>query len=152
MVLNRNSFYFPFLNPIGLKASVGFGYAQSLLENKPLPQVRLVNELAIGGQGTVRGHVPRSIAAPSTARSVFFYNVRGEVLFPLFDDFGVATFYDMGQLYSDYIPTPLTHGVGVGFRYKTPVGPISVDFAQGFGYFGESTDKSVRFYFTVGTI
>jgi outer membrane translocation and assembly module TamA len=58
----------------------------------------------------------------------------------------------MGQLFPDYQSTEMTHGVGFGFRYKTPVGPVSVDFAKGFGNFGKSADRTVRFYFTVGTI
>jgi outer membrane protein insertion porin family len=152
MLLNRNSFYVPIFNPVGLTMSFGLGYAHSLLALQPLPDVRLVNELAIGGQGSVRGHAPRSIFGSSGTRNVFFYNARSEFLIPLFADFGLATFYDMGQLFPDYQSTEMTHGVGVGFRYKTPVGPVSVDFAKGFGNFGKSADRTVRFYFTVGTI
>lgn len=153
MLQNRNSFYIPFLNPVGLTVSVGMAYAHSILGNQPLPDVRLINELAIGGQGSIRGHAPRSIFGASGTRNVFFYNARGEFTIPLFSDFGLAVFYDMGQLFPDYRATGIAHGAGLGFRYKTPVGPVSVDFAQGFGSnFGSSTDRSVRFYFTVGTI
>jgi outer membrane protein insertion porin family len=152
MILNRNSFYIPFFNPLGLTVSLGAGYAHSLLSAQPLPDVRLINELAIGGQGSVRGHAPRSIFGSSGTRSVAFYNARTELTAPLFSDFGMALFYDLGQLFPEYRPNDITHGAGVGFRYKTPVGPVSVDFAQGFGNFGQSSDKSVRFYFTVGTI
>ncbi|HEY2115552.1 MAG TPA: POTRA domain-containing protein, partial [Candidatus Angelobacter sp.] len=44
---------------------------------------------------------------------------------------GGAVFYDAGNVYSNVtfknVFTDLTHTVGFGFRYKTPVGPVRID-------------------------
>ena len=66
-----------------------------------------------------------------------------ELRFPLYgDNIGAVLFHDAGNVYSgvgslsfrihqrdlrdfDY----MVHAVGIGFRYKTPVGPVRVDFA-----------------------
>jgi len=49
----------------------------------------------------------------------------------LFGDFGVATFADAGQVSADNAPFggPLRVGMGVGFRYYTPIGPVRLDVA-----------------------
>jgi outer membrane translocation and assembly module TamA len=63
-------------------------------------------------------------------------------------DLSFAVFGDTGQLFPDWRTEPRHDGVGVGVRYKTPVGPVVVDFAQGLG----PDRESVKFYFTVGTL
>jgi outer membrane translocation and assembly module TamA len=40
--------------------------------------------------------------------------------------------------------------VGIGVRYKTPVGPVVIDFAKGLG--SATYAQGVRLYFTVGSI
>jgi translocation and assembly module TamA len=47
----------------------------------------------------------------------------------LFGDFGVATFADAGQVSADNAPFggTLRVGMGVGFRYYTPIGPVRLD-------------------------
>ena len=59
---------------------------------------------------------------------------------PLFLDIGMASFFEMGEL--DVLrdqsekgkrSTGLRSGAGFGFRYGTPVGPISVDWAYNIG-------------------
>jgi outer membrane protein insertion porin family len=47
---------------------------------------------------------------------------------------GGAVFYDAGNVYSNVtfknVASNLTHTVGFGFRYKTPVGPVRVDIGH----------------------
>ena len=47
---------------------------------------------------------------------------------------GGAAFYDAGNVYSSVsfknVASDLTHTVGFGFRYKTPVGPVRVDIGH----------------------
>ncbi len=149
LALMRNSFYVPLGPSIGFAFYAGFGYAHSLISG-PIARARLVNELSLGGQGSIRGIAPRSLTSPDplTTKDIAFYNGRAEMNVRLFDDFGVAVFFDSGQIFPGFRATARADGVGMGLRYKTPVGPVVIDFAQGLGALRES----VKFYFTVGTI
>ena len=146
--LQRNTFYIPLSRELTWAIYLGSGWAKALL-NKPLPEARLANELALGGQGTIRGYAPRLFRAPSGIREMAFYNIRTEVSFPLFGEVSGALFFDSGQLFPDLTPDNRNDGVGVGIRYKTPVGPIVLDLAHGMSPAAESI---VRFTFTVGSI
>jgi len=117
--------------------------------DKGLPEARLANELALGGQGSIRGYAPRLFRAPLGTRELAFYNVRSELSFPLFGDVSGAVFFDTGQLFPELKPEARNDGVGVGVRYKTPVGPVVLDLAHGLSPAAESM---VRFTFTVGSI
>nr|WP_023597114.1 autotransporter assembly complex family protein [Pandoraea pnomenusa] len=47
-------------------------------------------------------------------------------------DWGGAVFWDVGTATDDYRhPTPLYHGVGLGVRWRSPVGPVNVDLGYG---------------------
>lgn len=50
----------------------------------------------------------------------------------LIKGFGVATFLDGGQVwgnFKDLGTTPIQYGLGGGFRYRSPIGPIRIDLA-----------------------
>jgi outer membrane protein assembly factor BamA len=149
LALNRNSFYFPLIQPFSLSCYVGFGAAASILAGQPLPQARLVNELSLGGLGSIRGISPRS-RTPSrlSPANMFFYNARIEINSQLFGDLSVATFFDTGQIYPNFSPVDRVDGIGIGIRWKTPVGPIVLDLAQGLG----NAREAIKIYFTVGTL
>ncbi len=150
LALMRNSFYVPLGQSMGLALYVGLGYAHSLIAGQPIARARLVNELSLGGQGSIRGIEPRKLTSPDplNTRNMFYYNARAEWNVRLFADFGLALFLDSGQIFPDFNPVRRADGVGIGLRYKTPVGPVVVDVAQGFG----ALAQSIRFYFTVGTL
>lgn len=148
LALQRNSFYFPLSRVFSFAIFSGVGWSKSLL-SQPLPEARLANELALGGQGSIRGYAPRLFRAPSGTRELAFYNVRSELSFPLFGEVSGAVFFDTGQLFPDGRSESRNDGVGVGVRYKTPVGPIVLDLAHGLSPAAESI---VRFTFTVGSI
>ncbi len=148
MFVNRNSFFIPLFSPFQMSAFVGIGYARSLFGGQPLPTARLANDLALGGQGSIRGYSPRRFSpATGTTTQTAFYNVRGEVGLPLFSNISAAIFFDSGQIFPNLNTDPRHDGVGFGVRYKTPVGPLVIDIAKGLGPDAES----VKLYFTVGT-
>ena len=146
MALQRNSFYVPIGQSIQLAMYAGFGIAHSFFAS-PIARARLVNELSLGGQGSIRGVAPRSLSPSLSSKDTAFYNGRLEVTFKLISDFGLAVFLDTGQIFTDLATTARSDGVGIGLRYKTPVGPVVVDFAQSLGNLG----GQFKFYFTVGT-
>lgn len=153
MGIARNSFYIPLIGGVGLSLYVGAGYAQSLLPGKSIPAARLTNDLSLGGRGSIRGFSVRRFSPigdpsnPGVERTAF-YNGRAELTVPLFNNFSGAAFFDVGQIYPNLRPDNRHEGVGLGIRYRTPIGPVVVDIAQGLG----GDREELKFYFTVGTL
>lgn len=57
----------------------------------------------------------------------------------------VAGFWDAGNAFDD-ITSATRHGAGLGVRWQSPVGPIRIDLAHGFGPEGDS----LRLHLTLG--
>lgn len=151
MLMGRNSFYIPLLEPLGLALFAGVGYADSLDQKKPIPKARLLTDLSLGGQGSIRGFSPRIFNPQADSVTAGFYNLRGELRSTIVGDLSAAIFLDSGQIFSktagnSWVTGTRHDGVGVGLRYKTPVGPAVIDISQGLG-----PDKEViKFNFTIG--
>lgn len=63
----------------------------------------------------------------------------------LIKGFGIATFLDGGQVWSNFNDigtTPIQWGVGGGLRYQSPIGPVRVDIA----YKINPTDQDLKIY------
>ncbi|MBI4403569.1 MAG: BamA/TamA family outer membrane protein [Deltaproteobacteria bacterium] len=148
MALIRHSFYFPIGRQIGLALYGGAGYARSFFSGKPIPKSRLLTDLSLGGRASLRGFSLHRFSPADTSEQTAFYNVRAELSSPLFANITGAIFVDSGQIFPDLVSQPRHEGVGIGLRYKTPVGPIGVDLAQSLG----KDSEGVKFYFTVGSI
>lgn len=87
-----------------------------------------------GGTESVRGYNFQSIG-----------NVRGGTVYPtrylatagleyqrwVTASWGAAVFYDVGTATDSWSDKQLFQGVGVGARWRSPVGPVNVDFAYG---------------------
>jgi len=89
-----------------------------------------------GGNTTVRGVAEDTLGTPTTLVSGFATGggslliLNGELRFPLWKSLAAVTFVDAGNVYefaSTFQPTNLQPAVGVGLRYKSPIGPIRVD-------------------------
>lgn len=153
MTVMRNTVFIPLAGPFSMTLFGGIGYAKSLFDGQPLPDVRLRNDLSLGGQPSIRG-ISLRILTPAQANSAqnptetAYYNFRGELTTKLIGDLSVATFLDTGQIFPNMTSVPRRDGVGIGIRYKTPVGPLVIDIATALGPIREA----VKFYFTVGTL
>ena len=68
------------------------------------------------------------------------------------ENFGCVAFYDVGNVYSNYIPS-LSHkqlqAVGIGVRYYTPIGPLRLDVALPLNK-RKGLDSSFQVYFSIG--
>jgi outer membrane protein insertion porin family len=60
-----------------------------------------------------------------------FYLVKTELRFPIVGDLGGVFFYDGGAVHISDVTfsDPYRDSAGVGLRYETPVGPLSIEIA-----------------------
>jgi translocation and assembly module TamA len=100
-----------------------------------------------GGAESVRGYSYDSIGN-SVSGSVLptKYMVTGGVEYQHWfnHDWGGAVFYDVGTATDTWAEKTFFHGVGVGARWRSPVGPINIDLAYGLN------NRSIRPYLTLG--
>ncbi len=144
-LLLRNSTYHPLGKELTLARTLQFGYMQRI---SGLPEIPLAERFFAGGNSSQRAFPdnqagPRDFTTgfPLGGTAMLFHST--EFRFPLFgENIGGVLFHDMGNVYTnirelsfrfrqrniedfDY----MVHGVGFGIRYRTPVGPIRVDFS-----------------------
>ena len=121
----------------------------------------------LGGYSTIRGYerldkaqiIPSNAAFPVADRNSlvipkdsYYYLLKTELRYPIYYDFGGVVFYDGGnvQVTGFDFKKDYNHGAGLGLRYNTPVGPLSVDYGCKL-----NGDKPVlhdcRFYVYFGT-
>ncbi len=102
-----------------------------------------------GGGNSVRGYDFESLGETNSAGSVIGgkHLLAGSVEYeyPIYEGWGVATFIDAGDAFNSWDDMDLSYGVGVGARYRSPIGPVRVDIGFPEGDFGEAT-----FHLSVG--
>lgn len=86
-----------------------------------------------GGDSSVRGYAYQSIG-PTNADGLvvggrYLKIASVEYDFPIVGNWGLAGFFDAGNA-SDSFNSRWNEGIGVGVRYRTPIGAIRVDFAH----------------------
>ncbi|NTU42390.1 MAG: BamA/TamA family outer membrane protein, partial [Nitrospirales bacterium] len=114
-----------------LATSLRAGIAKGFQETKELP---ISERFFLGGRTTVRGYEqdtlgPKVDGAPTGGNTFFMGNA--ELRFDLGKGIGLVTFLDAGNVWTETrIPTltDLRYTAGLGLRYKTPVGPVRVDY------------------------
>lgn len=141
-----------------LPLSNRWGFAFAFLAGRIFPletntQVPVNRRYFAGGSSTIRGYYEQSLFpqdAPCpepnptnrtgcpqkgaiSSGGLFLIALRNELRFPILGALYGAFFYDIGDLYTSVTNFSLDfdktrQGVGLGFRYTTPVGPLSLDF------------------------
>lgn len=92
----------------------------------------LTQRFYAGGDKSVRGYRLNEISARNAdgdrigGRYLTFGSFEYERT--LFGPWGVAAFYDIGRAANDF-DEPFSHGVGLGARWRSPIGPVRLDFA-----------------------
>jgi outer membrane protein insertion porin family len=122
----------------------------------------------LGGRQTVRGFAENSIGPTGSNDDPLggdlVVNVNTELRFPLFLGFGGVVFVDGGGVYlEDTTGTPgscsgcgsvslhdFRRAAGLGLRYITPVGPLSLDY--GFKLDRRTGESIGEVHFAVGTV
>lgn len=114
---------------VHLRAQVGVTVQKESLDDLPASL-----RFFAGGDRSVRGYAYQSLGPRDDEGEV----IGGKNLFvgsvelerALGEDWGIAAFYDTGNAFNDISQIRLFHGVGLGVRYYTKVGPIKLDIAR----------------------
>jgi outer membrane protein insertion porin family len=149
------SHYFPMFKSSVLEARARIGLADAYGDSNTLP---IYGRFFAGGARTIRGYQERKIGPidpaskdPLGGEGMLVGNL--EYTYPLFDFLKLATFYDVGNVWSkfkDFGSGGLKSSIGLGLRIKTPIGPIMLDYGIPFNKEpGEDTKSSGRFHFSV---
>lgn len=120
-----------------------------------------VKEFKLGGRDTLRGfepnEVPRDVDKNGDLVHVMtdshYYLLKSELRIPVYGQIETVLFYDGGavlvkgfEFYDDY-----RESAGIGFRYQTPVGPLSVEYGHRLDRNRDLDEPSGRFHLSFGT-
>jgi translocation and assembly module TamA len=128
-------------NDLLVRAEVGVVFAQG---RTGIPSSFLFRT---GGDQSVRGYAFESLGVPlgdATVGGRYLTVASAEYTRWFTDTLGAAAFVDVGDAFDALNAIELAAGVGVGVRYRSPVGPVRADIAYG------ERSGSIRLHFSVG--
>jgi outer membrane protein insertion porin family len=137
---------------IVLAASLRGGIAQGYHKTDELP---IVERFFLGGRTTVRGYEqdtlgPKGSDGTPTGGNVFLME-NLEIRTSLGRGFGIVAFLDGGNVWlktKDVDPLNFKFTTGLGLRYNTPVGPLSIDY--GHKLQREKGESTGEIHFSIG--
>lgn len=129
----QSSWFFLLKKQIVFALSLKGGVAHSFGATDQLP---LIERFFLGGRTTVRGY-GQDMLGPKGADNVptggnVFALVNVEFRIPIRKGFGIVTFVDGGNVWirTNDIDAELKYTAGIGLRYRTPVGPVRLDYGH----------------------
>ncbi len=155
--------YIPF-GTFVLANEVKGGYIGNLT-TAPNGAIPALKAFVLGGESTLRGFDPVAESIPnfkyiqdiipnipSIPTETYYGLVKSELRFPLFWNFGGALFYDGGMVsFPGYSPHyAWRDDVGLGLRYNTPVGPVSLEYAAKLNRDEGAGESAGRWLFSIG--
>ncbi|MBI5408972.1 MAG: outer membrane protein assembly factor BamA [Nitrospirae bacterium] len=146
----QSSWFIPLPKKIVFAFSLRGGAGYSYDNIKELP---LVERFFLGGRTTVRGYTndtlgPKAEDGTPTGGNIFALT-NAEFRIPLGKGFGLVTFLDAGNVWqlAENIEAELKYTTGAGLRYKTPVGPIRIDYGHKMNKEPDESSGEVHFSF-----
>lgn len=152
---NRTSFYInrynEILNNLVLAISLRGGWIWLFGDTKDIP---ISERFFLGGRQTVRGYIqntlgPKNNNQPTGGNAFLMGNV--EIRSSLGKNFFLVNFLDFGQVWQrvgDMNITDLKYTTGIGLRYRTPIGPIRIDY--GYKLNRERNESHGEIHFSFG--
>ena len=132
----RYRHFFPFQKKDSLMLRAEVGSVNTRGEWYDIPSSLLFKA---GGTNSLRGYGYQSIGEPNAMRDLdtvfpakYMATASAEYTHWFNDSWGGALFYDVGTVTDDLKDRPIYHGIGVGARWRSPVGPIHFDIAYGY--------------------
>lgn len=132
-----------FVYPVGpgkLLARAELGYTDVKNFSSLRPELRFF----AGGDTSVRGYKYQSLS-PTDAlgntlggERLIVGSIEYQYWFKRFKNWGIGSFFDVGNAIDQW-NDELASGVGVGVSWRSPVGPISLNFAKALTNFGQDT-------------
>ena len=120
------------LNPLWPGARLRLGGEIGSIVTEELRRVPASLRFFAGGDQSVRGFAFEALGPTNATGEVIggtqLLVGRVEVQQDLFGRWGIATFFDVGNAFSS-LQDPLERSAGAGLRWRSPVGPIRLDFA-----------------------
>ncbi|KFL36061.1 autotransporter assembly complex protein TamA [Arenimonas donghaensis] len=142
---------FDWRNRILLRAELGTTVTDDFARFPPLLR------FYAGGDQSVRGYGYRDIGEPFTGLDGRRYVLGGKHLVVASAEFermftrqwGGAVFVDAGDAFDDFGSNgfDMQLGVGVGVRWRSPVGPVRLDLAHGLG---DDAQNAIRLHLSIG--
>ncbi|MBS1963948.1 MAG: BamA/TamA family outer membrane protein [Bdellovibrionales bacterium] len=155
----RNDLYVPLPKAIDLFLSVRAGFEH----NEAIPpedysgpnySIPLIKQFTLGGVGSLRGFEEQSLNAGAFAvrGNLSYLNYRAQVDLPFAGSMKFGPFIDTANLYLDdrSLTNGYRYGVGAGFHYKSPVGPVNFDL--GVNPSPQGTEDAYKIHFSIGNI
>jgi translocation and assembly module TamA len=125
-------------------ARVDAGWTTTSMFRQLPPTVRYF----AGGDNSIRGYEYQSLGPRAEDGKViggdWLLTTSAELEFPLVGKISLAGFYDAGNAFSDVDEGTIEQGAGAGLRWRSPVGPLRLDFAVPLRHDGW------RIHFTMG--
>jgi outer membrane protein insertion porin family len=150
----QHSQYVPLSEDLDFVYAVRGGWARAINGGDEVP---IRERFFLGGRTTVRGFSENSIGPTGSLGDPIggdlVVNLNTELRFPLAFGVGGAVFVDGGGLYLQDRAISIhdfRRAAGLGLRYMTPVGPISLDY--GFKLDRRSGESIGEVHFSIGTI
>lgn len=127
------------------RSDVGYTEADTV----PILDINILPEslqFKVGGDRSVRGYGFEEIDAGGLGgRHLVVSSLEYE--HRIFESWGLAAFYDAGDVFNDFSDVKFNEGAGAGVRWYSPLGPIRLDIASGLSKEG----NPIRIHFSVGS-
>lgn len=162
-VLGQHSQYIPIVDDVTFAYALRGGWARVYEGGDQVP---IRERFFLGGRTTVRGFTENSIGPQGSLGNPiggdWVVNVNTQVTFPLIFGLGGEVFADGGGVYLEHCPSGqgisncainfenFRRSAGLGLRYITPVGPITLEY--GFKLDRRSDESIGEVHFSIGTI
>ncbi|MDQ6765799.1 MAG: BamA/TamA family outer membrane protein [Verrucomicrobiota bacterium] len=136
------------------QSSVAFGARVGIIHSVGSEQLPIDERFFNGGSTTVRSFAERDLGPHDRNRPIggeFFTVFNTEYTFPIFGELQGALFVDAGNLLASSDEAGLSdlrYAVGVGLRYKLPIGPVRIDY--GVNPSPRSYEDAAAFHFSFG--
>lgn len=150
----QSSWYFPVFRKNTFVLSGRGGYVLPMRNTLEVP---IQKRFFLGGRTTVRGFKEDSLGARAADGTPtggdYMLNLNTEFRVPLQYGFSVALFVDAGSVWFHGVPSAgfdLRESAGLGLRYVTPVGPISLDY--GWKLDRKEGEPLSEWHFTIGAV